>query len=151
MNFYGDECDHCKMINIDFFLNCARSVQTSIVSWKYAKNWIQKDRIFVMLSCTNIVWQNCDTSSTFSASPKHHFSNFFSRLLNCRKEEGTIKLAWNVWKSVVFSIFNWNTDASKIWSWSETDVCDFLLQNKLHAMTTWTTNTGTLRLICWWV
>ena len=32
MNFYGDECDHCKMINIDFFLNCARSVQTSIVS-----------------------------------------------------------------------------------------------------------------------
>ena len=112
MNFCRDKCDDGTMMNIVFFVNWCRSVQTSYVVLSCTKNRIQKGSIFMMLRCTNIVLQNCDASSASSSSSKHHFSKFFPRLFHWCNKEGTIDIVCYNWKSVVFGniVIDWNQD-----------------------------------------
>ena len=110
MKFYDNKGDDHTKVNIELFLKYCRSVQTSCLICSRVKNWVAKDEILMMLGCTNIVWQNRNTSSASSSLPKHHFWNLFSLMRNWVNKEATIKIDSNIWKSVVFSKYQHTTN-----------------------------------------
>ena len=104
MIFCDNQCDGRTAVSIEFFLMLFCSVQTSCIVCLRVKNWAEKEQIFMMLGCTNIVLQKCRTFCASSSSPKHHFSKFLSLLLQWCNKEGTIHIDGNISKSVVFGM-----------------------------------------------
>ena len=99
-------CDHNKRTRVNssawLFWNVIVSMQTYDVVLTSEQNWVEKMWLVMILWCTHVVWQNLWASSPSFCSSKHHFSIFFSQLLNWRCKEDRIEIVCQDWKSAVF-------------------------------------------------